>query len=133
MKTVFVDTFYFIAALSPDDVAHELAIHFASEFAGPMLTTAWVLIEVADGMAAPVNRPVFIQLLAELRADPQFTILPPGEELFEKGLELYAHRLDKGWSLTDCISFVVMERAGITDALTGDHHFEQAGFRALFK
>lgn len=133
MKTVFVDIIYFNAALSPDDAAHELAIDFAREFAGPMLTTAWVLIEVADGMAAPVNRAVFIQLLADLRADPQFTILPPDEELFEKGLELYAYRLDKGWSLTDCISFVVMQRADITDALTGDHHFEQAGFRALFK
>lgn len=84
-------------------------------------------------MCAPTKRALFVDFLTDLRANPQFTIMPPDEELFEKGLELYAHRLDKGWSLTDCISFVVMQRAGVTDALTGDHHFEQAGFRALFK
>ena len=51
----------------------------------------------------------------------------------DAGLALYANRTDKDWSLTDCISFVVMNERGITDALTGDHHFEQAGFAALLK
>jgi predicted nucleic acid-binding protein len=53
--------------------------------------------------------------------------------LFDQGFELYARRLDKDWSLTDCISFVVMREHGLTHALTGDHHFEQAGFRILLK
>jgi hypothetical protein len=48
-------------------------------------------------------------------------------------VELYAERPDKGWSLTDCIFFVVMRQQGIIQALTGDHHFEQAGFSALLK
>jgi predicted nucleic acid-binding protein len=43
----------------------------------------------------------------------------------------YESRPDKAWSLTDCISFVVMNQHGLTEALTGDHHFEQAGFTAL--
>jgi predicted nucleic acid-binding protein len=60
-------------------------------------------------------------------------IVPPDTELFESGLELYEKRPDKDWSLTDCISFVVMKREGIVDALTGDHHFEQGGFNALLK
>lgn len=51
--------------------------------------------------------------------------------LFSEGLLLYRDREDKEWSLTDCISFVVMEREGLTEALTGDHHFEQAGYGAL--
>jgi hypothetical protein len=50
-----------------------------------------------------------------------------------RGIQLYNSRLDKDWSLTDCISFVVMRERGITEALTGDHHFEQAGFTTLFK
>lgn len=49
------------------------------------------------------------------------------------GIRLYEQRRDKQWSLTDCISFVVMKREGLTEALTGDHHFEQAGFVALLK
>jgi predicted nucleic acid-binding protein len=48
-------------------------------------------------------------------------------------MDLYLNRPDKEWSLTDCISFVVMEREGLTDALTGDNHYEQAGFVALLK
>ena len=46
-------------------------------------------------------------------------------------LSLFARRPDKHWSLTYCISFVVMTERRLTDALTGDHHFEQAGYRAL--
>jgi hypothetical protein len=53
--------------------------------------------------------------------------------LFEAGTDLYSRRSDKEWSLTDCISFVVMQEQGIGEALTGDRHFEQAGFRALLK
>jgi predicted nucleic acid-binding protein len=60
-------------------------------------------------------------------------IVPPEPELFERAIEFYGRRADKAWSLTDCVSFVVMADLGITDALTGDHHFEQASFRALLK
>ena len=55
------------------------------------------------------------------------------EALFEAGFNLFEARPDKDWSLTDFISFVVMEREGLTEALTGDHHFEQAGFTALLR
>ena len=48
----------------------------------------------------------------------------------EEGLGLYESRPDKEWSLTDCISFVVMKKEGIVEALTEDRHFEQAGFVA---
>ena len=54
-------------------------------------------------------------------------------ELFASGSDLYAQRLDKDWSLTDCISFVVMRERGIAEALTADHHFEQAGFTILLR
>jgi hypothetical protein len=73
----------------------------------------------------------FVRLVETLRADPACTIVPPSPELFNAGLSLYAERSDKGWTLTDCISFVVMQQYGITEALTGDRHFEQAGFTPL--
>jgi predicted nucleic acid-binding protein len=89
---------------------------------------------LADGWARPSSwRSVFIQLLADLQANPDILVVPVSDQLLREGVHLYGQRLDKEWSLTDCISFVVMQREGITEALTGDHHFEQAGFIALLK
>lgn len=97
-----------------------------------MVTTAWVLTEVADAMAAPNDRRAFVTCLRYLRSQTTTTIVPPTQDLFDEGMSLYERRPDKGWSLTDCMSFAVMQDHGITDALTGDRHFEQAGFRAMF-
>ena len=88
---------------------------------------------MADALAAPHQHRVFAILLEHLLADPNVTIVPPSQELFERGVKLYIDRPDKDWSLTDCISFVVMEQHHLTDVLTGDHHFEQAGFGVLLK
>ncbi len=133
MKRVFADAFYYFALLNPSDEAHRRAVEFTGSFDGKLITTAWVLTELADGMANPANRRVFMNFHHELCGDPQVVIVPPDADLFEQGLELYGRRPDKGWSLTDCISFVVMEEQEIAEALTGDHHFEQAGFAALLK
>jgi len=72
-------------------------------------------------------------LLELLQETTEVRIIPPSADLFERGVELYRQRSDKDWSLTDCISFVVMADEKITEALTGDRHFEQAGFYALLK
>jgi predicted nucleic acid-binding protein len=133
MKTLFADSFFYFAFLNSDDAAHEQAEAFFEEFDGRMVTTAWVLTELADGMADPLDRLTFVRFHQVLSHDPDVTIVPPDPAIFDAGLALYADRPDKEWSLTDCISFVVMQRHGLTDALTGDHHFEQAGYKALLK
>ena len=133
MNPVFADTFYFLAIVHRDDASHDIARSISDQLREPILTTAWVLTEVADAMAGPGLRQVFLRLLAALKADANCTIVPPTEALFNEGLSLYGDRPDKDWSLTDCISFVVMEQGGITDALTADHHFEQAGFIRLLQ
>lgn len=134
MRTVFADAFYFFALVIPDDPAHERAIDFLRTYKGRVITTAWVLTEVADGLARPASlRPLFLGLRAELRGNPKVKIVPFSDELFDAGLDLYARRPDKEWSLTDCVSFVVMQRNGLTEALTGDHHFTQAGFVPLLR
>jgi hypothetical protein len=133
MNAVFADTYYYLAILSESDAAHGRAVRLARELAGKTVTTAWVLMEVADALAAPPLRSLFLALYERLRGNPNVTIVPPTATMFEQGVELYARRPDKSWSLTDCISFVVMQEHGLSDALTGDHHFEQAGFRVLLK
>ena len=74
-----------------------------------------------------------MDLYRHIQLSPAIRVVPASRPLFEEAIALYASRLDKNWSLTDCISFVVMRDEGITQALTGDHHFEQAGFEVLLK
>jgi predicted nucleic acid-binding protein len=133
MTRTFADSHFFFAILNPNDAAHVKATEFARQHRGPLVTTAWVLTEVADGLAATPRRQVFRRLLEDLESNKTNLIVPANAETFEKGVDLYHARPDKQWSLTDCISFVVMKEEGIVEALTGDRHFEQAGFRALLK
>ena len=88
-------------------------------------------MELANALARAVSRKLFVDLQPKLKANPNITIVAASAELFERGCKRYADRPDKDWSLTNCISFVVMEEEEITEALTADHHFEQAGFNAL--
>jgi len=131
MKTVFADTSYYLALVNSLDQYHSAACRWTSEFSGTLLTTAWVIAELANAMSQAGNRPFFLSLLRDLQTDARVTMIPPTKELFDRGLELYAHRTDKDWSLTDCISFLVMEDCSLKDAATLDRHFTQAGFNVL--
>ena len=61
------------------------------------------------------------------------TVLPQTHESFMKGLDFYASRADKAYSLVDCISMDTMRQIGLTEVLTNDHHFTQEGFTILIK
>src|SRR5271165_1239085 len=91
------------------------------------------LTEVGDAFSHPAARQKFVRLLQLLREQADVEIVPSTSDLFRRGEDLFSARPDKEWSLTDCISFVVMNERDINDALTNDHHFEQAGFRILLK
>src|SRR5258707_5356 len=131
MSAVFVDSFYFIAYLNERDADHQRAVTFSASYTGAMVTSCWIITELADAFADRARRDQVISLIGKLREDPKLRVVPPTQELFERGWPLYSDRPDKDWSLTDCISFVVMQDEGLTEALTGDHHFEQAGFKPL--
>lgn len=131
MKAVFADAFYFVALLNRSDQYHAKVTAVARLWHENLITTEWVLTEFADALAESRGRRLASPLIRDLFQDPKVQIIPVTSDLFQRGLRLYEERQDKGWTLTDCTSFVVMRDEGITDALTGDHHFEQAGFRAL--
>ena len=133
MNRVFADSFYFFALGNPHDAAHSRALAFNQSFAGQLVTTGWIMMELGDGLVLPRQRPIFIRLAAQLRTDPDVLFVPCEDDLMKAGVDLFGRWPDKEWSITDCISFVVMQREGLTEALTGDHHFEQAGFVALLK
>jgi predicted nucleic acid-binding protein len=130
---VFGDAFYYLALLNKNDAAHVRAKAMSERLDSPVLTTAWVLTEVGDAFRFPPQRQAFLDLVQDLEADPEVRILPATEDLFQRGIAFYRRRSDKEWSLTDCISFVAMQEHSILDALTGDRHFEQAGFVPLLK
>ena len=133
MRTVFGDTSFYVAALSPRDTNHSQAQAVGQGFRGRVFTTEYVLLEVATFFCGTANRVVFLNLLRSLQIDPEVSIVPASAHLWRRGIDLFAARLNKDWSLPDCISFVVMQEQGIHQALTADHHFEQAGFTALLK
>lgn len=133
MTPVFADTGYYVALLLQADQRHDRAVEITHKLKNPVLTTTWVLTEVANSLSAARLRTTVIALIDRLQADESVRILPPDSATFDKGVELYRNRADKDWSLTDCISFAVMTREGLTEALTADRDFEQAGFKALLK
>jgi uncharacterized protein len=131
MNAVFADTSYYLALMNSNDRSHAAACRWSSDFKGRFITTAWVIAELANAMSQVSNRPFFLSLLRDIQTDDRVAIIPPSKALFDRGLDLYSHRLDKNWSLTDCISFLVMADGKLTDAATLDHHFAQAGFHVL--
>jgi predicted nucleic acid-binding protein len=129
----FADTSFLVALLNPKDQWHSVAKQAAAALDEPVLTTMWVLVELGGALAVGSNRNLFLEFIEELSQQPEWETVPASPDWFLQGLELFRARADKDWSLTDCISFAVMKQRRITDALTHDHHFEQAGFRVLLK
>ena len=132
MTSRFADTYFFVALLADRDQHHARVTAFVREQAGQLTTTRWVLTELANALAGSAARPNVATFLLDLEDDPTVRIIGNSDELYQRGLLLYSERPDKKWSLTDCISFLVMEDEGLREALTKDHHFAQAGFIPVF-
>ncbi len=135
MKAVFIDTHYWIARVHPKDQWHEKAVQVGealSPFRG--VTTDAVLIEVANYFCAfgADARGVAAVVIHDILDDPDIETIPHTRAALCSGLARYAARLDKRYSLTDCISMDVMNQLGLTDVLTQDKHFAQEGFNLLF-
>ena len=88
-------------------------------------------MEIGDGLAAVRFRAQALEVIEILQRSSAVEVVPVSPPLFQAALDLYANRGDKDWGLTDCSSFIVMRDRGLTDALTADEHFQQAGFRAV--
>ena len=96
-----------------------------------LVTTEFILLEVANAFCASIWRDKAIKLIEGLRSLPNLQIIEADTSLLAEGWDIYYSRLDKEWSLTDCVSIAVMQKEEIEQAFTSDHHFEQAGFIKL--
>ncbi len=136
MRAVFADSNYWIALLNRRDALH-LKAKSLSKFLGnarvvisEMVVTEF-LNACSDGGEA--LRLAAFRLIERLRRNSNVSIVAQTSLQFQEALSLYAERSDKSWSHTDCASFWIMDRDGITQALTHDHQFVQAGFQALLR
>jgi predicted nucleic acid-binding protein len=133
MTTLLADTSFFVAYLNPREDCHLRAVEWMTVFSDRIVTTEWVLAELGNFLAEGPNRRLFGSLLRALSVEDRVEIVPADHATFVDALSLYVRRPDKSWSFTDCVSFRLMKLRKIRDALTTDHHFEQAGFGALLR
>ena len=136
MTEVFVDTLFFVAWLNPNDQWHKQAVELEANLVNTnLITSESVLIELLNFFAnfPPKMRDATAKIANRCLQNVEIETIRHSTLDFEKGLNLYANRLDKGYSLTDCISMNLMRERQIKQILTHDHHFEQEGFEALFR
>ena len=133
MSDLFADTSFYLAIVNPADRYHGVANSRTQSLRGRIVTTEYVLVETGNALRRGLARRLYAELFARITEDRETAVVPASSGLLGAGFDLFAAYSDKDWSLTDCISFVVMREHGLTEALTADHHFEQAGFVALLK
>jgi predicted nucleic acid-binding protein len=136
MKKVFADTTFWVALLNTRDSLHDKALTYDKDVDyARKITSEPVLIEFLNGFAdkGPYIREAAVKHVEGIRNHPNIEVVPQTSASFINALERYRQRHDKGWGLTDCISMLIMEERCITEALTSDHHFKQAGFNVLLK
>lgn len=128
-----MDTYGLIAWINTRDAAHQPVKAYLDGYSGSIVTTEWVLLEFADAFSRSSVKPIAVEAIKRIHRLPMFLVVGLVPAVYQAGFDLYETRSDKDWSLTDCISFAVMSERGLSEALTADHHFEQAGYRAVFK
>ena len=136
MRSLFADTFYWIALADVTDSAHLRALALTTQWANSgIVTTDEVLTEYLSFFANTAEhfRRAAAESIERILASSAIRVIPQSRSSFLAGLQLYRSRPDKGYSLVDCISMHTMRSEGLTEVLTNDRHFEQEGFRALFR
>jgi uncharacterized protein len=132
MAIYFADSSFWIALVDQRDAHHAQAVDWSLNTSGRIVTTKAVVLETVNTFSRPIWRDRAIALIEHIESRDDIEIVPFSESLWNRGWKLFRERLDKAWSLTDCISFELMHERRVREALTADSHFQQAGFRALF-
>ena len=134
MRIIFADASYWIALMNPRDKAHGLAKPLTEQLRNcRIVTSEMVLVELLNYMAeyGEDKRREVVEMVKGLNSNPNVEIVRQTSEQFWAAVDYYESRLDKGWGVTDCASFQLMEARGMWEALSSDHDFEQAGFTIL--
>jgi predicted nucleic acid-binding protein len=135
---VFVDTSGWASLVDKTQPQHDVAAELyrsKRQQGWGVITTNYVITELVALLYSPLRLPRtrIISVVEGIRTSPYVEVAHIDAALDENAWQLLKRRTDKEWSLIDCASFVVMQQRGITEALTTDHHFGQAGFVRLLK
>ncbi len=130
---IFVDTLFVVALINQRDQYHQQASELADGLeTQPLITTDAVLLEIGNALARNYKNEA-VEIIEHFFGSDEVEIVRLTPELFAQAFTLYKTHQDKAWGLVDCISFVVMKQAEVSQALTFDRHFVQAGFQALMR
>ena len=128
---IFIDTLFVVSLINRRDKYHLKAAALAAKYEKhPLLITDAVLLEIGNGLARNYKLEA-IEVIEDFLGSEEVEVVRLTPELFKRAFDLYKNFRDKDWGLTDCISFVVMTDSGVTEVLTFDQHFKQAGFKIL--
>ena len=129
---LLLDTVFIQAILNKHDQHHKAAMDVLAQVrtARQVWVTEAVFQEAAAALST-LNRVGVAAFIRQCYATSNIHVVNVDSRLFMSALSLYENRPDKAWSLTDCISFVVMDEHNLREAVTNDHHFVQAGYRIL--
>lgn len=128
----FLDTSFLLAVVIANDQFHALAEQHWSRYlrkhSAKLVSTTFVLNEVATYLNSRGMHQKAVEVGRKLLESNTIRLINIDDALLETGWRFFEKHHDKTYSLTDCISFVVMSQLGIRTAFTFDHHFRQAGF-----
>lgn len=130
MDSLFLDTSFIIALEDADDQNHQAAALYWKTFKKnprKISITSYIFDETVTFLKRRISNEKAAEVGKLLLSSPTVELIHISEEHFDKGWRLFLKYHDKGFSFTDCISFMVMEEKGIKKALTFDEHFKQAG------
>jgi uncharacterized protein len=134
MRELFVDTAYWVAQFDERDQLHQKALEIQAQFTDLRLVTSELVLTEFLNYFSKGGRRTRAEVggvVRDILADASIRTIWQTQPLFELGLTLFEARLDKGYSLTDCVSMVMMSQSRIQDVLTHDRHFAQEGFNIL--
>ena len=129
MQKIFVDTGGWYAAIARRDRDHESAKQFLASNHLPLLTSDYVLDETVTLLQSRLGHSYAVKFLYALQASERIELVHICAKHLAETISLFRSRPDKGWSFTDCSSFVLMREHGIQCAFAFDDHFRQAGFQ----
>lgn len=131
LSQIFVDTSYIIALINERDNYHNIALKMVNVYDGyPLVISEPILLEIGNALSRGYKQEAS-EIIDDFLTAPDVELIQMTPDLFKKGFELYKQYQDKEWGLVDCISFVIMWDKKMTDVLSFDRHFTQAGFNVL--